>query len=102
MFSCLPSGESGSFLLFPTDDNSSCRKSELEKLPVGLGINLDGSFSFTSGELVEDGIEGKPELVLLVELVGDGTLEVDSDGNLEGGEGVHFNSLCFSIIQFCG
>ena len=102
MFSCLPSGDSGSFLLFPADDNSSCRRSELEKLPVGLGINLYGSFSFTSGEGVEDGIEGKPELELLVELAGDGTLEVESDGKLEGGEGVHLSSFCCSIIQFCG
>ena len=71
MFSCLPSGDSGSFLLFAADDISSCRKSELETLPVGLGMNLDGSLSFTSGE-VEDAIEGKPEMELLVELVGDG------------------------------
>ena len=63
---------------------------------------MHGSFSFTSGEIIEDGIEGKPELELLVELVGDGTLEVESDGKLEGGEGVHFNSLFCSIIQFCG
>ena len=66
-------------------------------------MNLDGSLNFTSGE-VEDVIEGKPELELLVELVGDGTLELESDGKLEeqGGEGVHFNSFCCSIIQFCG
>ena len=34
----------------------------------------------------------------LVEHVGDGTLELESDGKLEeeGGEGVHFNSLLFS------
>ena len=82
MFSFLDSGDSGSFLLFAPDDNSSCRKSELEQLSVGLGIILDGAISFTSGEV--DGMEGRPELELLA---GDGKLQEDGD------EGVHFNTV---------
>ena len=66
--------DSGSFLLFASDHKSYCRKSELEQLSVGLGINLDAAVTFTSGNV--DGREGNPELELLVE-----------DSN----EGVHFN-----------
>ena len=83
MFSCLLSGDSGSFLLFAPDDNSSCRKSELEQLSVGLGINLDGAVSFTSGDV--DGREGNLELELLQE---------------DGDEGVHFSTVSCCIIQF--
>ena len=86
MFLCLLSGDSGSFLLFAPDVNSSCRNSELELLFIGLGIIFYGGVRFTSQEV--DYMEGRPELELLVE---DGILQED------GNESVHFNTL--SLVE---
>ena len=52
----------------------------VETLPVRAGN--EASLSFTSGGLA-DRIEGKPEVELLVALVGDGRLELENDGKLE-------------------